>query len=960
VSVDPHALRDIFDQAVGLPVSERPAFLDRACAEDAGLRHAVERLLVSDARHGSVFDTHAPDTTAAGSETGRRRMSLPPSARLGPYQIIATLGAGGMGEVYTARDMRLDRIVALKTLPRELTGDPTARQRFAREARAVAALSHPHICPLFDIGEQDGTVFLVMEYLDGEPLAARLRRGKLPTEDVLTYGIQIADALASAHSAGIVHRDLKPSNIMLTGAGAKLLDFGLAKRRQQPRVGDVIGLQAEPLTHAGTILGTVQYMAPEQLDGRDADERTDIFALGVVLYEMLTGRRAFEGASDAAVIGNILHAELFARPTEHLTSAAPEALVPGSLEHVILKCLEKDAEDRYQSAGELALDLRRLDAHGSWADALSPSVVRRWWRSSAVRAAIACAAVLAVALPFTLNAGGWRARLLGRSSPISIRSVGVLPFANLSGNAQNAYFSDGITEEIFSHLVRIPGLKVVSVRRSSRLTSEPRQVGKEVGVGTVLEGSVRREGNRVRITARLTDTEQGHVLWASEPYDRELSDIFAVQSSVALQIAETLDATLNPKLRESVEQKPTESPDAYDAYLRGTDYYRRGDAERDVRAAIGFFEQAVTLDPKFALAYALLSICHAQMWWYHYDHTPHRILDAKAAIDRALSLQPDLPQVHLALGRYYYFANLDYDRALQQFAIARSARPSDSETLFGTAAVLRRQGKVKEALTTYRQAFELDPRNALLLLNLGETYGLVRDLPEASRALDRAIALSPDWPGAYGLKVRQLLRLGGDTARARETESSATALGLPEDHELTYSLVLLDLFSRSYHAGLKRLAAEPHEAFESQFWNVPKALLQAQFYRLLRQRHAERSHYESAVKLLRAKVQHFPDDPRLRSALGMAYAGLGRKADAIREAMLGVTLMPATKDAYRAAYRVEDLARTYAMVGELDAAVEQLAYLMSIPIDLAAPGLLADPTWDPLRAHAGFQRLVGR
>ena len=343
-TIDPHALRDVFDRAAGLPLAERAALLEQACGDNAALRREVERLLTADARFGTVFDTAASDAAEPAQEP--QPLSLAAGARLGPYLITAPLGAGGMGEVYKARDTRLDRPVAIKVLPRGLTADPTARHRFEREARAIAALSHSHICPLFDIGHQDGTDYLVMEYLDGETLAARLARGKLPLDQALAYGSDIAHALAAAHQAGIVHRDLKPGNIMVTPAGIKLLDFGLAKRRPLAATDGAAVAQSPPLTHRDMILGTVQYMAPEQLEGREADERTDLFAFGVVLYEMVTGHKAFDGASHAALIGQILHAE----PP---SPSSCEALAPPALDDVVRVCLAKNPDGHRWAAGIL-------------------------------------------------------------------------------------------------------------------------------------------------------------------------------------------------------------------------------------------------------------------------------------------------------------------------------------------------------------------------------------------------------------------------------------------------------------------------------------------------------------------------------------------------------------------------------------------------------------------------------
>ena len=360
--IDPDVLHELFDRAVSLPPADRAAFLARACGDNSTLREQVERLLAADVQHATVFDTAHRSSDPSDTFPGRDdtvRLSLKEGVRLGAYQILAALGAGGMGEVYKARDTRLGRTVALKILPERVSADLLARQRFEREARTVAALSHPHICTLHDIGHQDGTDYLVMEYLDGETLAARLARGKLPLDQALQYAIQIADALAAAHKGGIVHRDLKPGNVMLTKSGAKLLDFGLAKPREEAVVtGWPDTTVAEPLTGRGTILGTLQYMAPEQLEGREADARTDIFAFGCVLYEVFSGRPAFDGDSPATLIGNILHNRPVA-PSE----ISP--LVGRTIDRIIATCLEKDPEERWQAIRDVVTVLRSVQAEAA-------------------------------------------------------------------------------------------------------------------------------------------------------------------------------------------------------------------------------------------------------------------------------------------------------------------------------------------------------------------------------------------------------------------------------------------------------------------------------------------------------------------------------------------------------------------------------------------------------------------
>jgi TolB-like protein/Flp pilus assembly protein TadD len=872
---------------------------------------------------------------------------------LGHYRVLEKIGEGGMGVVYRAHDERLDRDVALKVLPAGTLGDDAARKRLRREALALGRLNHPHIEAVYDFDSEGAVDFLVMEHVPGPTLADRLMSGALDEPEVLRLGQQLAAALEEAHGLGVVHRDLKPANIKVTPKGQlKVLDFGLAALLRPAGDADATRLATE----AAAAGGTVPYMAPEQLRGQPPDARSDIFATGVVLYEMAAGRRPFQGRVTTELTDAILHA-----PPPPPTRLRPE--LSRRLEDIVLKCLEKDPDDRYQSAKELGVDLRRLAAPSTPPEAMAVAPGRRQPRGGRLAVGLGAAGVVLLGVVGTitaLNVGGWRDRLIGGGTETAVRSVAVLAFENLSGDPQNAYFSDGIAAEILSRLVSVPGLKVVSVRRVPGQTSDPRQVGREVGVAAVLEGDVRRDGNRVRVTARLTNATTGQVMWASQPYDRELADIFAVQSGIALEIAGALETAMTPEVRKSVERRPTENLDAWDAYLRGIDYYRRSQEQRDMRAAVTSFERAVSLDPKFAAAHAWLSRMHSQMWWMHYDRTPERVALARAAVDRAVALEPDSAEAHTALGYYYYWCHLDYDRSLAEFRLALKARQNDSDVLSGMAFVFRRQGKFAEAVTALTQAAELDPRYASLLLNLGETLALVRDVAGAARWLDRTSALTPDWARPYGLKARYLLRLGGDVAGARTSLTLANSLGVAEDHEVAYAASLLELSTRSYQAGLERLSSGGHDSFDSQLWFVPKTLLQAQLHGLLGQRSAELGHYRAAAALLEARIRTTPDDARFHGSLGIAYAGLGRKADAVREGKRALELMPVAKEAYRGALRVEEMARIYAMIGEREAAVGQLEYLMSIPLDLAAPGLRLDPTWDSLRDHPRFQKLVGR
>ena len=697
---------------------------------------------------------------------------LTPGSILGAFEIRGSLRAGGMGEVYRAHDPRLQRDVALKLRPAAQTGDQEARGRLLREARAAAALNHPHICTIYEVGETGGQAFIAMELVEGRPLDRVIPAGGLTTREVVDYGTQIADAAAHAHDKGILHRDLKTANIMLTGARrVKVLDFGLAKRVSRDGGPDVTTAMSTLVTEAGRVAGTLAYMSPEQLRGLPATAASDVWALGIVLYEMATGRRPFEGTTSFEIASAILNESPRALPDT----------VPPALETIINRCLEKDASDRYQQAAELRAALETAESAVGAPSLASRAAARRghlhprsmpaWWLP--VLAALTAIAVIIwiVVLP-----------RLGLGLEPGISSIAVLPIENLSGNPDEEYLATGVQDGLITELARLRALDRVVERRSTRRfvgsTQPVAEIAAALGVDAVVMGSVLRAGDRIKVNAQLIEASTDRHLWA-DSFERDTRDVLTIQNDVARAVATAIGVDVSPELQQRWQTTRTVDPETYEAYLRGMHLISRGIGTRaDRLRGLAILQQAVDSDPGNAHAYAGLALGYVAL-----GHGPASDPDgwpkARAAAQRAITLDPSLAEAHAALAEVQMYSDWDWQAAEESFRRANALNPNMAMSHYHYSWYLVLFERWDEAIAEHKRAQEVDPLSPQHTAHLGSVYLWQGGRPDdAIVEARKAIDFAPNAPAAYGV-LAHALNNKGEYAEAEAAMQKGAALAPP-------------------------------------------------------------------------------------------------------------------------------------------------------------------------------------
>jgi eukaryotic-like serine/threonine-protein kinase len=936
----------------------RTAFIKRSCADDADLLREAETLLAEAEALLHDANDHLEECADNAATRIPRDNVSEIGKRVGAYVIIREIGQGGMGTVFLAAraDGYFEKQVAIKLLTRGANTEEVLR-RFRSEREVLARLDHPNIARLLDAGTTDeGLPYFVMEYVDGTPVTRFVEEKQAPVAARLLLFLKICAAVEFAHRSSVVHRDLKPGNILVTREEEpKLLDFGIAK---------LIGNDMNPLelTALGQQRFTPISASPEQAQGELVTKSSDIYALGVLLYEMLTGikpHRFLTRNPSREELVSVVCEQAPVPPSVAAKDRGMSRSLRGDLDAIVLCALQKEPARRYSSAAEFAEDIRRHLA-GEPVHARSHPTTRRLlphsFQGRPGRTMIAGVIIGLLILGVVLWSPLFRSvslpqasqKTFGSNALIPEKSIAVLPFDNFGDGQENSYFVDGVQDNILTDLAKVADLKVISrtsVDSYRGGAKNAREIGQALGVSYVLEGSIQKSGDRIRVNAQLIDTRTEAGVWA-ERYDRKIDDLFILQSELAQTIVSQLKATLSPTEKAAIESRPTKDMPAYDLYLRARESF----LHFDIRKTIELVEAAIARDSQFALAYCLLAEAHVHMYRYMEERSLRHLTAAKEAADTAVRLAPDLAEARLAQAQYYYYGLRDYKKALRELGTTTSTTDR-AKFIELTAIIERRLGQWKDCIRNLETAYELDPRNPFITKALIESYLCVRRFEEAVGLADKAIKLIA--PRASNvlwiLKSENLLAMG------RLDEARAVLKEAPMDDEgKAFQLAELAMFARDYTQAAKYLADAPPAARES----CSLLLLEGKIARAQGAAERVQSAFQTARDCVMAKLGERRDDPDLLSALSLANAGLGRKEEARQGAEQVVRLVPISGDALEGPVHVTRLAQIYVWTGDYDAALKELAQIVKQPRGPSYGRLQLDPTWDAIRGDPRFEEIL--
>jgi serine/threonine protein kinase/Tfp pilus assembly protein PilF len=864
----------------------------------------------------------------------------------GDYELLEEIGRGGQGVVYRARQKSLNRTVALKVIGLGPWATEAHLKRFRREAEAAASLEHPCIVPIYEVGERDGSCYFSMRLVEGGQLDKIVGSELMPVRKAAELIAKLARTLHYAHQHGVLHRDVKPGNILLDSKGEPhLTDFGLARLVETEST----------VTRTLEVLGTPSYMAPEQATGNNAKltSATDVYGLGAVLYQLLTGHPPFAGGTTYETIRLLLE-------TEPRQPCLLNPKIDRDLSTICLKCLEKDPRRRYPSALALAEDLEHWLKHEPIQARHTGIFARgkKWVRRNPTSALLAASLM---ALATTAGWIVWKSEFI--SHPVT-NGVAVLPFENLSGDPRNAYFADGMQEEIRTRLASIAALKVISRTSTEQYRSKPsnlREIARQLGVANIIEGSVQKAADQVRVNVQLVNAQTDSHLWA-DTYDRKLTDIFGVESEIAKRIAESLQAKLTGREEQALAVKPTNNPEAYDAYLRGLAFEGRSLYSLDtLREFKGFYERAVQLDPNFAMAWSRLSRVDALLYFNTFAAATRDA--AKKALENAQKLQPNSPETLLALGYYQYWGLRDYGPAKTTFDRVSKMLPGNSEVPMALGLIARREGHWDQSIAYFEQALALDPRNVRLLTYAAETYSIIRQFPAARKLLERALDIVPNDPDVLGQEAAMYQAEGNLQEAAKslaKVNAQTPSIGAfrSKINQLTLERNLGEALrsERGYPAQF-HLVTE-YEMCSHQLWL-------ALYQRLAGDTAGAKVTAEQARSTLEQLYRDQPDNPDVVESLSYAYATIGEKDLALKAAERAIILVPRAKNPFDGPAYEENLALIQTIVGESSRAISTLTQLLQTPYcgrhyssAPITPALLRlDPNWDPLRSDPRFQKL---